>query len=317
MWASARLATAMSMSLLACACSIHPVPKDVTGVDTFRIVLQIRCEARTAVMNAALRYLNYKYEEQRKAGHVERALAELLPRFNADLEAMSDRKLVDRFVGEIRQKLDRYLAAAISLEFALRMSENNDFGGGTNLLRPLLSGMDVIGLTLGDNHSRETFRNFRITETWADLTFHPRKCAEYPAVLPNYNYPMAGGIGLDEMVDTYTRLNEQVDFAKPDKGVDDHAFVDVLKFTTLLSASVGPGFEVASPAGRTFLVQKASGSFGIGRTDEHQLTVAVFIPATSSTDSKAVANKAVTRQNQTRFLFGLDQTTSLRDQLAR
>src|SRR3954471_13931335 len=39
----------VAAGLLASGCSIHPVPADVTGVDTKDIVKQIRCETREAI----------------------------------------------------------------------------------------------------------------------------------------------------------------------------------------------------------------------------------------------------------------------------
>ena len=37
---------AIALSFLGAGCAIHPLPQDVTGVDTYHIVRQIRCEAR-------------------------------------------------------------------------------------------------------------------------------------------------------------------------------------------------------------------------------------------------------------------------------
>ena len=38
-------------------CAIHPLPDDVTGVSTYNIVRQIRCEARQAVFEYAVQWL--------------------------------------------------------------------------------------------------------------------------------------------------------------------------------------------------------------------------------------------------------------------
>ena len=40
-------------------CAIHPLPEDVTGLDTYAIVMQIRCEAREAIAHEAIAYLSY------------------------------------------------------------------------------------------------------------------------------------------------------------------------------------------------------------------------------------------------------------------
>lgn len=45
------------IGLIAGACSIHPLPALAPGVDTFDIVAQIRCEARSAVIDVVLEFL--------------------------------------------------------------------------------------------------------------------------------------------------------------------------------------------------------------------------------------------------------------------
>jgi hypothetical protein len=42
--------------LLVSGCAIHPQPKDVTGISTFDIEQQIRCETRKAVVDLTLTY---------------------------------------------------------------------------------------------------------------------------------------------------------------------------------------------------------------------------------------------------------------------
>ena len=82
---------ALSVPLLS-ACSIHPVPKDVTGVDTYAIVMRVRCEARLAVMRAARNYLAYKLEESQNAGYEDLALARLVPEIDANIERIVDER---------------------------------------------------------------------------------------------------------------------------------------------------------------------------------------------------------------------------------
>src|SRR5215208_6823125 len=51
---------AIALSFLGAGCAIHPLPEDVTGVPTYYIVRQIRCEARSAVIETAINGLiNY------------------------------------------------------------------------------------------------------------------------------------------------------------------------------------------------------------------------------------------------------------------
>src|SRR5215471_15069674 len=48
---------AAAAALLISGCALHPVPEDVTGVDTYHIVRQIRCETREAVKEVVLNEL--------------------------------------------------------------------------------------------------------------------------------------------------------------------------------------------------------------------------------------------------------------------
>src|SRR5271170_2404893 len=44
-------------------CAIHPLPEDVTGVSTYNIVRQIRCEARQAIFDFAITYLTSQNDD--------------------------------------------------------------------------------------------------------------------------------------------------------------------------------------------------------------------------------------------------------------
>ena len=59
-----RLLASICVLLLVSSCAIHPVPEDVTGVDTYHIVRQIRCETRKAVIDFLMRQLRRQAELQ-------------------------------------------------------------------------------------------------------------------------------------------------------------------------------------------------------------------------------------------------------------
>src|SRR6185295_1159755 len=52
-----RFVAIAGLSFWSAACAIHPLPEDVTGVSTFYIVRQIRCEAREAIIRSAVGWL--------------------------------------------------------------------------------------------------------------------------------------------------------------------------------------------------------------------------------------------------------------------
>src|SRR5215467_3644137 len=79
-----RFAAVAAVSLLS-SCAIHPLPEDVTGVDTAGIVKQIRCEARDAARKIILREL------ERLATYGDNTTAQnLLSQYTANPELMSD-----------------------------------------------------------------------------------------------------------------------------------------------------------------------------------------------------------------------------------
>jgi len=49
---------AVVLPFIVSGCSIHPLPEDVTGVSTYHIVRQIRCEARDTISKVVIGYLH-------------------------------------------------------------------------------------------------------------------------------------------------------------------------------------------------------------------------------------------------------------------
>src|SRR5207249_2348270 len=57
-------ASGFVLALIAAGCAIHPLPENVTGVPTYTIVRQIRCETRQAVIDSALGWLQHESEDR-------------------------------------------------------------------------------------------------------------------------------------------------------------------------------------------------------------------------------------------------------------
>src|SRR3954447_9065606 len=101
-------------------CAIHPLPEDVTGVDTADIVRQIRCEAREAVIHEVKRWL------ASRAAAEDRIAQQLLARYDAEPESISGFNasvFPPSFVAE-RQLVNLFYSAGIGYTFDLRMTEN-------------------------------------------------------------------------------------------------------------------------------------------------------------------------------------------------
>ncbi|NNM74352.1 hypothetical protein [Enterovirga aerilata] len=296
-----RLGCIGALAVQTAGCTIRPLPENVTRIDTFAIVHKVRCEARSAIMHVIYDYIRYtNFSPQ---------LTEYL---RNNLERIGDKKFDRLAKGGSFSHIDKYSNASIALDFKLRGNENNDLSGASSLARAFATGADVIGINLTTTRIRDDSRTFRIVDNWWDLIVNNReRCLrDFRNFGENHVYPITGSLNLLEIIDTFWRLNESTNLAVF-KDTGESAFIDTLTFTTTVSGSFGPSFSIASPSQRAFLIKDASGTFGAGRTDEHQLIVSVYIPdsATSREKSKEIASKAIDVQQARGVLQGLERLT--------
>jgi hypothetical protein len=73
-----------SLAALLGGCAIHPLPENVTGIDTPDIVRQIRCESREAVIHEVKQWLT----SLANAG--DQVSQQLLMKYDADPESISN-----------------------------------------------------------------------------------------------------------------------------------------------------------------------------------------------------------------------------------
>src|SRR5262245_25073707 len=249
------VASVAALAVVWTACSMHPLPGDVSGANTYDIVEKIRCEAKAGLTGIP-------------DGH--------------------------RFLEE----------TAIGYDFKFDITEeNNAEDGQLNLERQGFRTKSK--LTLDFNASatrkRENTRQFRIVESLAKLK--KANCPDGP-MRPNWVYPIAGGIGIDELVITYIRLERLTRLAKRDPDLPNifspppppppppppvHkapskappppmkipvVFSDKLTFTTELRSGLKPTLELA-PIKGAFRLTMATMSTEAIRKDVHTVTVAL------------------------------------------
>ena len=205
------------------ACSMHPLPDDVTRVSTFDIVQKIRCEAKEGLREAKHNHLILKN-------------------------------------------------TAIGYDFTFEIDEdNNATKGALNFDRPGFrkdsnTSWDFTG---SSSRKRRNKREFRIVERLEKL--NAAECSE-AATRANWIYPIAGAIGMDEVVRTYIKLEELTDFGKLDKAPT--VFSEDLDFTTEFGGGVTPTLELATVAGK-FKLSNATIFAEAKRKDIHSVTVAL------------------------------------------
>jgi hypothetical protein len=240
-------ARALLLIVLSCglgACAIHPLPENVTGIKTTRIVHRIRCEARDAVIQAE--------------------------------QWLLSRRQYD--------KLRILESIGIVYNFTFNGMEIDGLTASATVTKPLTRGMWSYNPTLGDTLTRQNVRTFTVIDNFKILAqkMDGRKCLGEP-VGPNYQYPIVGTIGIKEMIITFINLTLHEDLgAEQGPSVDITAngpptMVDTISFTTALTASINPMIMLV-PA--TMAAQLTSGFLNgsLSRTDIHQVIVGLGLP---------------------------------------
>jgi hypothetical protein len=161
-----------------------------------------------------------------------------------------------------------YKTASVAYEFEFDISEDNNTSADATWTLPYtLGGSFSLVANAGLNRNRHTKRNFKIVDSFDEL--RQINCAgDRPR--ENIIYPIAGDIGVYEVVSTFIRL-QQID--NPKSG-EVFTFGDTLMFTTLLTGGVQPKL-VISPLTDRFRLAAADGDFNARRSDIHTVTLAL------------------------------------------
>jgi hypothetical protein len=286
-----RLVAAVAAALLLSNCAIHPVPEDVTGVDTYHIVRQIRCETRAAAADLVLRELKRlgTDNEEQAADPIARRL---VAQYEADPEAISSFS-PNLFPGpkyvQVRNLYNVIYSAAIAYNFDLTMSEENDLGTVLDFLGPWTPKF-TLAASADANRGRSNERTFTITDTFGKLLtqlntpVRGRRYCDGQIVAANYVYPIAGHIGVDKTVMTFFQLALFASLA-PDKAAPGAGgaptIADKLTFTTTIDGSTTPK-ATFTPVGKGFQFMDASLTGLAKRVDMHQVTVGLALSASAT-----------------------------------
>ena len=224
-------------------CAAHPIPRDVTALSTIEIVRRIRCEAKEG-LNAALAHAASQGE--RKKRHVETILKSTSIGFEFD------------FV------IDEHNRASInSVEF------QREFSNSTFDLE-----LSDVGVNSGHGPTFATRSNRRFFRIVDDLTeLKTARCGRLTrGTGPNFVYPVAGNIGMAEVVRTYVELETLSDLEHFGGKLAQRQvfFTDALKFTTNFSAGAEIDVSVNTGVG-TLSLKRATAS--ASRKDVHSVKV--------------------------------------------
>jgi hypothetical protein len=286
-----KIAFRVSCALLVASCAIRPLPEQVTGITTFNIVKQIRCETREAVFNTFVKTLadNPKVfgESTQRIAEGFRDHPELMNQFKPAL-----------FTGDARAFVDYFWNTGIAYNFSLDMTEVNNLDAQIDFIQTLTSSTPSLGLGGGVDRQRENTRTFTLTDDFKGLlTLRPQTyCDEHLAAEQNQIYPIAGRVGIEPFVHEFVRLAL---FTNLGAGKDDNGaptMVDTLQFQTLLSGSAVPKV-IFSPVGRGFQLADASLTAQVNRKDIHTLTMGLSViaaPPAQAAEGKQLFGRLLT-----------------------
>jgi hypothetical protein len=257
----------ISLSMAAAGCAIHPLPEQVTGLNTVQIVNHIRCEARDAVITAMGIYLS-------RANPDEPTIQEGLKLLDTHDFRQVDLDAMNR---DARANIKKYLPSAIAFDFTFDITETNDVGSQIDFLSTFTRGVFGLGLAADNNLQRETTRNFRISDTFDEL-IGPTDYCNRQTVGPDWSYPIAGTIGLEEIVETFVNLNVFEHLSGKGEKDTVPVLADTLNFQTTLTGSASPKVVIAPIKHNGFQVAGASVTLSATRKDIHKVIVALSLP---------------------------------------
>lgn len=263
-------AAVVAGSFVVAGCAIRPLPEDVTGVSTFHIVRQIRCETRQAIIRSAVGWLKTQpYDES--ARRIGAEFADGVrpirtfhyglfkhPRINSIVKLFSD--------------------TGVAYNYQLTMTETNDIGGGVNLLKPFTDAKLTVGFGADFNRQRQNLRTFTVTDKFSHLIRDvPDDYCDDHIVEANYIYPIAGKIGVEPVIQEFIRLTLFGRLGGPVEAPQGPpTLVDQLEFQTIVSANASPTI-VFTPIGTALSVTDASLTGKASRRDVHKVTLGLAI----------------------------------------
>jgi hypothetical protein len=277
-----RVLAVLSISLLSAGCAIHPVPENVTGVDTEDIVRQIRCEARDALVDI----IKLKLKELSEQGSA--TAQELLQEYERNPDAVEDfhwRLFPGQGYTQVQRFIKLFAEAAIAYSFDLQMTENNDLTTDINLVNPLAAPKLTLAINAGALRRRTNQRVFTSVDTFGFLVaqlnrrnaYNERYCNKR-IVIKNYIYPIAGRVGVAKTIGTFINLTVVGALGGPatQQGKGPPTMVDKLTFTTTVNGSATPKVEFA-PVGDRLQLANASLKASADRSDRHEVTIGLAL----------------------------------------
>lgn len=275
-----RLVTAAMIPLFTVGCGIHPLPEDVTGISTYDIVRQIRCETREALIDTLIVWLTSKRMD---------ATTQAIGYSISDNRGLANIYTLNKLEGRNKHIIDMFSNTGIAYNYTLKMTEINNSGGGIDLSNSFRSSIGTLTAGAGFDRQRENTRTFTITDTFSGLLKNvPSEYCVDHIVSENYIYPIAGKIGMKKVVQDFIELTLFANLGGPAGKIEGPpTMVDALQFRTEVSGSADP-LVTFSAVGSGLNVTSTSLRFLASRTDLHEVTVGLALPVPEWSQKTAV-----------------------------
>jgi hypothetical protein len=231
------------------------------------------------------------------------------------------KRALDKFAQtrELQRRL--YDGMSIGYKFTFTMSENNKGAAGAAFKLPVSHGTFTLGVAGGMDKERLGEREFTIIDTFKEA--RDDKVCSIEATRENYEYPITGVIGIEEVIRTFLELQglglgklPPVDFdlkfdkstKKDKKDKADTAktedFVETFEFTTTIRASANPKI-VLSPVGSGFNLTEGSINVSADRIDRHKVVITLapnYTAALQSLQTQDLSSKLQRNERAVRFV---------------
>ena len=176
------------------------------------------------------------------------------------------------------KKIIEFNSTVVGYNFAFEITENADATAGGTFVWPIHLGSITLGVGLGDKKQRFSDRTIKLSTTFGDLIKMDDCIADEGR--GSFRYPIAGRIGLDEVIKQYVLINEDK-YSKLSATKKD-IYTDTIRFTTEINGSLNPSFSIAPALGRTI---SADLTLSADRKDIHEVVVSI-IPYKAKTPTK-------------------------------
>ena len=259
--------------LIACigvaACSMHPLPDDVSPQTTFSIVNNIRCEVKEQVRKRLQEEIDQSDHPKVRQIRAENVLTP------ANLNTLK------RYAPRVAIKISKYQAIIIGYDFEFDITEENR--NNVNRLGfkwPLMNTKVGLNLDGHANFTRTAKRTFAISNLFQDLAL--LDCDHATVEARNLLYPITGSIGAAKIIDTYLDLGKSgvhgdAPIMVPGRHTTIGPFVDEIEFTTEIEGNTDPTITITAVPNHFRLIN-ATAKFLAKRKDFHSVTIAIAFP---------------------------------------